>query len=178
MRLAEDRLLVPLAVPGRCSAAAEAVAVREHELPFPSWLTAVRSLTSPPLHSFAMLPELVQVAPQKSRVVSCQAAIAYADHVTPQSFPRSIQLTGFPCDARPRPLSRGVWRGLADYSPPASRGARPEDDSRNAFRGLRNRRDITRRVSGRQAHPPPATPVTEPDIVGRNTRYTGGKGPQ
>jgi hypothetical protein len=45
-------------------------------------------------------------------------------------------------------------------------------------RMLSNRRDITRRISGRKVHAPPATPVTESDIVGRNTRYTGGKGPQ
>jgi hypothetical protein len=40
---------------------------------------------------------------------------------------------------------------------------------------VRNRRDITRRVSARKAHPPPVTPVTESDIVGQNTPYTGGK---
>ncbi len=59
-----------------------------------------------------------------------------------------------------------------------SEGSTPARARSGSLTGLRNRRDITRRVSGRKAHPPPATPVTESDIVGRNTRYTGGKGPQ
>jgi hypothetical protein len=68
-------------------------------------------------------------------------------------------------------------QSLQPHPPPRSRALMIAKDLRSA-RTVRNRRDITRRVSARKAHAPPVTPVTESDIVGQNTPYTGGKGPR